>query len=63
MNKLKYTEGMYYTQNADIPIEQRVFFKEAVGITATSEYYRYATQEELDEWEKYKNKELWQHEK
>lgn len=57
MNKLEKQEGVYYTQNIEnLPIEERVFFKEGKGISATSEYYRIATAEELAEWEDYKKK-------
>ncbi len=55
MNKLEKQEGIYYTQNVEnLPIEERVFFREGKGVSATSENYRAATQEELNEWEKYK---------
>ena len=55
MNKLEKHEGVYYTQNIDdLPIEERVFFKEGKGVSATSEYYRVATEQELVAWEQYK---------
>ena len=55
MNKLEKKEGVYYTQNIEnLPIEERVFFREGKGISATSEYYRVATQIELNAWEEYK---------
>ena len=51
MNKLEKQEGGYYTQNIEnMPIEERVFFREGKGVSATSENYRVATQAELDEW-------------
>ena len=54
MNKLEKKDGVYYTQNIEnLPIEERVFFKEGKGVSATSEYYRIATKTELDAWEKY----------
>lgn len=57
MNTLKRIDGVIYTQNIDnIPIEERVFVKEVVGVSATSEYYRPATTDELAEWEEYKKK-------
>ena len=57
MNTLKKIEGVYYTQNVeDLPIEERVFFHEGKGVSATSEYYRVATEKELAEWEEYKKK-------
>lgn len=56
MNTLK-NIGVYYTQNIDnLPIEERVFFREGKGVNATGEYYRVATAEELAEWEEYKKK-------
>ena len=57
MNKLEKQDGVYYTQNIDdVPIEERVFFREGKGVSATSENYRVATQQELQAWEEYKNK-------
>lgn len=56
MNTLKKKEGVYYTQNIDsLPIEERVFFREGKGVSATNENYRVATQIELDAWDKYKH--------
>ena len=55
MNKLEKQEGIYYTQNIEnLPIEERVFFREGKGMSATSEHYRVATMEEVAEWEEYK---------
>ena len=55
MNTLSKQEGIYYTQNIEnLPIEERVFFREGKGVSATSEHYRVATQEEVAEWEEYK---------
>lgn len=57
MNSLEKKNGVYYTQNVDsLPIEERVFFREGIGISATSENYRVATQQELIEWVEYKNR-------
>jgi hypothetical protein len=56
MNSLRKKVGVYYTQNAELPIEERVFFREGKGVNATSEHYRVATAEELAEWEEYKRK-------
>ena len=56
MNSLIKKEGVYYTQNAELPIEERVFFREGKGVNATSEHYRVATAEELAEWKEYKRK-------
>lgn len=55
MNSLEKKDGVYYTQNIDaLPIEERVFFSEGKGMSATGENYRAATQEELNEWAEYK---------
>lgn len=55
MNKLEKKEGVYYTQNIeDLPIEERVFFREGKGVSATSENYRQATATEIAAWEEYK---------
>ena len=55
MNTLEKQEGVYYTQNIEnLPIEERVFFREGKGVSATSEHYRVATTEELTAWEEYK---------
>ena len=57
MNRLEKQEGIYYTQNTDeLPIEERVFFREGKGVSATSEHYRVATPQEIEEWEEYKSK-------
>ena len=57
MNKLEKQEGIYYTQNIEnLPIEERVFFREGKGMSATSEHYRVATPQEIVEWEEYKSK-------
>ncbi|MBQ8365434.1 MAG: hypothetical protein IJX41_06090 [Bacteroidaceae bacterium] len=54
MNTLKKIEGVYYTQNIDnLPIEERVFFREGKGISATNENYRVATETELQAREEY----------
>ena len=49
MEKLEKIEGVYYTQNMELPIEERVFFVE--GMVANKADYRYATEEELREKE------------
>ena len=55
MNKLEKQDGVYYTQNIEnLPIEERVFFREGKGVSATSKHYRVATKLELDAWEEYK---------
>jgi hypothetical protein len=57
MNTLDKKEGVYYTQRADdLPIEERVFFREGKGVSATSEYYRIATAEEITAWHEYQVK-------
>lgn len=59
MEKLEKIEGVYYTQNMDLPIEERVFFVE--GIVANKSDYRFATEQELTEWEEYKQLNEQQH--
>ena len=55
MNKLEKQDGVYYTQNIEnLPIEERVFFREGKGMSATSEHYRVATLQELEAWQQYK---------
>lgn len=57
MNTLEKKDGVYYTQNIDnLPIEERVFFREGKGISATNENYRVATSNEIEEWEEYQKK-------
>lgn len=57
MNTLKKIEGVYYTQNIEnLPIEERVFFREGKGISATNENYRVATDKEIEEWKEYQKK-------
>ena len=57
MNTLNEKQGVYYTQNKEeLPIEERVFFRQGKGVSATSEHYREATAEELAAWEEYKKK-------
>lgn len=57
METLKEKPGVYYTQNKEnLPIEERVFFRQGKGVSATSEHYREATAEELAAWEEYKKK-------
>lgn len=51
MNQLEKMEGIYYTQNVEgLPIEERVFFREGKGVSATSDNYRVATPEEVAAW-------------
>ena len=55
MNTLAKQKGVYYTQNIDdLPIEERVFFREGKGVSATNEHYRIATPQEVAAWTEYK---------
>lgn len=57
MNTLEKKDGVYYTQNIDdLPIEERVFFREGKGVSATNEYYRIATETEIAAWQQYQKK-------
>ena len=57
MNTLKKIEGVYYTQNIEnLPIEERVFFREGKGIGSTNENYRVATSKEIEEWKEFQKK-------
>lgn len=57
MNKLEKKDGVYYTQNIEnLPIGERVFFREGKGVSATSENYRVATNAELSAWEEFKSR-------
>ena len=56
MNIIQANEGKWLTQRSDLPIEERSFFKKLIGVMATSEYFREATTEEIEEWEEYKRK-------
>lgn len=54
MNTIQAREGGYLTQIAEnIPIEERVFVKRLTGVMATSDYYREATDAEVEEWREY----------
>ena len=54
MEILKKIEGKYYTQSAELPIEERVFFTE--GRVANKNEFRLATDAEVAEWEEYQKK-------
>ena len=54
MERLNRIEGVIYTQNAELPIEERMFFSE--GLVADVNDYRVATPAELAEWEEHKKK-------
>ena len=43
--------GVVYTQNAELPIEERVFFRQAMGVNADDKHFRPATEEEISEHE------------
>lgn len=51
MEKLEKKDGVVYTQNKELPIEERVFFVE--GMVANKADYRHATEEELREKEEF----------
>lgn len=52
MKELVKVDGLIYTQNIDdLPVEERVFFKAAVGMNADDEHFRPATPEELEDYE------------
>ena len=46
MEQIKNT-GVIYTQNAELPIEERVFFRAAIGVGVNDGRFRQATDEEL----------------
>lgn len=51
MNTLEKKEGIYYTQNLEnLPIEERVFFREGDFIFPSCGYYRVATAQEIEAW-------------
>ena len=54
MEKLEKIDGVVYTQNKELPIEERVFFVE--GVVADKADYRHATEQELAEREAYERK-------
>lgn len=59
MNTLKKKEGVYYTQNIEnLPIAERVFFREGKGVNATKENFRVATNDELAQWKEYQRTEI-----
>lgn len=59
MNKLERKQGVYYTQNIEnLSIDERIFFREGTGVSATSENYRIATSKELQTWEEHKRQAL-----
>ena len=39
--------GVVYTQNEELPIEERVFFREAIGMGVNDGRFRQATEEEI----------------
>lgn len=58
MKELVKVDGVIYTQNIDnIPVEERVFFKAAVGMNADEEHFRPATPKELEDYEAWRAEE------
>lgn len=55
LNMERINSKKYLTQKAELPIEERSFFKTAVG-ASISEHYREATDEELAQWGELKKK-------
>jgi hypothetical protein len=51
MEKLEKIDGVVYTQNKELPIEERIFFVE--GMVANKNDYRIATEQELKDKEEY----------
>lgn len=47
MEQIK-NNGVVYTQNEELPIEERVFFKEAIGMGVNDGRFRQATEAELE---------------
>lgn len=47
MEQIK-NNGVVYTQNEELPIEERVFFREAIGMGVNDGRFREATEEELE---------------
>ena len=56
MNKLPRLKQGYYTQVEEVAIENRLFVKEVAGMRATKEHFRIATDDEITEWEEYKQR-------
>lgn len=55
MEKLNKIDGKFYTQNVDeLPIEERVFFRE--GLVVNVDDFRIATDKEIEEWKEYQRK-------
>lgn len=52
MERLNRIDGVIYTQNAELPIEERIFFIE--GLVVDVNDYRPATNKEMEDWEDYK---------
>ena len=53
MKVLKAKEGMWLTQSADIPSEERVFTDSVfLAVNDSEDRWRDATNEEKDEWER-----------
>jgi hypothetical protein len=55
MKQIESIDGVMFTQNIDnLPIEERVFFRAAIGMNADDEHFRPATTEELGAWAAWK---------
>lgn len=48
--------GVIYTQVEDVPIEERVFFTEGIGVNANLNHFRPATQDEIDDFKEFESK-------
>lgn len=51
MEKIEKIEGVIYTQNKNLPINERIFFAE--GMVSNKNDYRIATEQELKDKEEY----------
>ena len=49
-------KGVFFTQSAELPIEERVFFRQAIGIGVNDGRFREATAEELEAKVQYERK-------
>lgn len=57
MNTLQAESGKFLTQNKEgLSIEERIFVRKVSGVKATKEYFRLATQDEIEAWHEYQAK-------
>ena len=49
-------KGVFFTQSTELPIEERVFFRQAIGIGVNDGRFREATAEELEAKAQYERK-------